>query len=676
MKITSISLFIFLLFLDFSPNKDIRSLIFQKDWQGIAKVISGQGELAQHPVYNFLAGYACYLNKDYEEAVSFLKSSLSRQSPLSGFSHYYLGKTFLEQGKIREAEKEFLQVLAQNYIYIPAQFELVKIWLRRVDIERSAKTIYQLRELRIPSWLYPDFLLLEAEFLKAQKKPKLAEEKIKELWINFPTSEPAQKITPPKLSPEQKLVRIKKLLAQKEFIKAQKELEELRSVIGRKDRALLSKIYGLLAQAYFMAKNYQKVVELEKFGKKYASKEARFWVYLAWAYHRLDEEKKAEKIYLKFLKELKKSPFAPQAVYHLARMNQLNGQFAKAIRYYQALLKRWQKNPYAEKAMLQMGLIYFEQKNFSKAKEIFEQAKNNFPLKPEFIYWLARSREKRGEIEQAGELKKQILKEFPDSFYAWLIDPAPQKESIARVEISAQNISARYDAVVQLAGLGLFGLAQKELDWQLSKGKPSASELLSLINKLTELDSYPLVYNIFYNQLLGILGSDQKKFYLSIIYPFGFSELIERYAREYQIEPALAYALVRAESGFDPTCTSTAGAIGLAQLMPRLGISLAERIRRRKITTSELYDPGLNINLGLYHFSELFDYFEYAGARWQMVLAICAYNAGKNPVKNWFEERGELEQDLWIELIPYAETRRYVKRVLSALRIYRAFSAV
>jgi len=136
-------------------------------------------------------------------------------------------------------------------------------------------------------------------------------------------------------------------------------------------------------------------------------------------------------------------------------------------------------------------------------------------------------------------------------------------------------------------------------------------------------------------------------------------------------EKALVMAVAYQESRFNPTAISSAGAVGLLQLCPKTAAQEAKRLGV-KHCESKLCDPTHNLLLGSSHLSYLLNNFESS-----YILTLAAYNAGPDPVARWLNEfgdprQGEVDIIDWIELIPYAETRNYVMRVLENITIYRS----
>lgn len=148
-------------------------------------------------------------------------------------------------------------------------------------------------------------------------------------------------------------------------------------------------------------------------------------------------------------------------------------------------------------------------------------------------------------------------------------------------------------------------------------------------------------------------------------FPLAFSEHIQDAASAHRIQPELIFAIARQESAMSPNAKSSAGARGVMQLMPSTAKQTANKFGLKHKTT-DLYLPEHNIQLGAAYLSELLE--KYQGNR---ILAAAAYNAGPYRVENWRNNRrSKLDFDVWIETIPFNETRRYVKNVLTYSVIY------
>ena len=152
---------------------------------------------------------------------------------------------------------------------------------------------------------------------------------------------------------------------------------------------------------------------------------------------------------------------------------------------------------------------------------------------------------------------------------------------------------------------------------------------------------------------------------LSLRYPLPYDSTFRQYAEDASISPTWAYGVARSESLFMRDVRSRAGAIGLMQLMPTTGRDVAKELQLPYSGLDTLTDPDSNIRLGTTYLGQMAE--RYGG---NQVLATAAYNAGPHRVDAWLPEKGTIDARIWIENIPFNETRGYVRRVLAADTIF------
>jgi soluble lytic murein transglycosylase len=152
---------------------------------------------------------------------------------------------------------------------------------------------------------------------------------------------------------------------------------------------------------------------------------------------------------------------------------------------------------------------------------------------------------------------------------------------------------------------------------------------------------------------------------LSIRYPLPWPEEFAQYSRDAKINDSWAYGIARSESLFMRDIRSSAGAIGVMQILPETGRRMAREIGHPYAGRATLTDSASNIRLGTMYLRKMFDRFDE-----NRVLATAAYNAGPLNVAAWLPDANQLDARIWIENIPYNETRQYVRRVLAADAIF------
>ena len=226
-----------------------------------------------------------------------------------------------------------------------------------------------------------------------------------------------------------------------------------------------------------------------------------------------------------------------------------------------------------------------------------------------------------------------------------------------------------------LCGYATFGYSEKIYPKWLELYKNGASTqtglyLANFLNKCAAED------DTYYTQALRIaaraanmteqpLTKDQ----LKEVYPQNYSKLVETYAKKYEVSTSVIYALIRSESFFDKEVVSSAGAVGLTQLMSPTAGEIAQKLRIKEYS---LTDPETNIMFGTYYLSELI-----RRGDGSLLRAFFSYNAGFRKVTTWlnssmmdFGKAGNLDMDLFLETIPVSETREYGRKLVSATIMY------
>jgi soluble lytic murein transglycosylase len=162
----------------------------------------------------------------------------------------------------------------------------------------------------------------------------------------------------------------------------------------------------------------------------------------------------------------------------------------------------------------------------------------------------------------------------------------------------------------------------------------------------------------WYDQTVAVATAQHIFNDYALLYPRPFDSEVSAAARTAQLAPEIVYGVVRQESLYRIDVVSTAGARGLMQLQPDTARRTARYWKRPEPSPSDLFDPSINTTLGAGRLRMLLDQFN-----GQVPLALAGYNAGSNAVLRWLAP-GPIDADVWIENIPYNETRGYVQRVL------------
>ena len=229
-----------------------------------------------------------------------------------------------------------------------------------------------------------------------------------------------------------------------------------------------------------------------------------------------------------------------------------------------------------------------------------------------------------------------------------------------------------------LLGYAYFGFPELIYpEWQKSQGQKLSTETnFYLADFLAKCAGMEKESNDYYVQSLRIAARAQRNARHQIkrqeffkVYPHFYDELVEKYCRDYKVSQAVMYALIRSESFFDADVMSSAGAVGLTQLMELTASDIA---RRFKLQDYSLTDPETNIRFGTYYLANLISRCDNSP-----LLGFFSYNAGITRVRRWlqsslieFGKKSNMPLDLFLETLPFAETREYGRKLVSATIAY------
>lgn len=164
--------------------------------------------------------------------------------------------------------------------------------------------------------------------------------------------------------------------------------------------------------------------------------------------------------------------------------------------------------------------------------------------------------------------------------------------------------------------------------------------------------------------LFGIKYYEVDKILMKKIYVQDYSEYVEKYSKDYNIDSNLIYAIIKAESNFNEGAVSSSGAVGLMQLMEPTAKDVATKLNT-DFSIDLLYNAKDNIKLGTKYFSILLEKYG------NITVALMAYNAGSGNVDRWIDQKTIKKDGSDAENIPYRETNNYVRKILRDYEIYK-----
>jgi soluble lytic murein transglycosylase len=276
-------------------------------------------------------------------------------------------------------------------------------------------------------------------------------------------------------------------------------------------------------------------------------------------------------------------------------------------------------------------------------------------------YWAARAAAESGDDDTAMTLYESAL--GGDNYYSAMaaarldrpvvprLDPLPVDEST----LNSIGATTAFQRVRELALVGLRELATNE--WRHAYAALPEARRAQAIHLAAAWEIYDVA--IATATTHGLFND------YPLLYPRPFATEVAAAAKLTAVEPPLLYGVLRQESLFRADATSSAGALGIAQLTPATARETARRWRLPAPSRTDLFVPAVGITLGAARVAELLARFNA-----EVPLALGAYNAGEAAATRWLPPR-PVDRDVWIENIPYNETRAYVRRVLWHSLVFR-----
>jgi len=397
------------------------------------------------------------------------------------------------------------------------------------------------------------------------------------------------------------------------------------------------------------------------------------------ALSRADEDLRAIRAYRRLVRRHPGSPWAARAEYLAAWLELRLGRFGGERR-----MEAFLEGPRAttvrelrEDATWQLGLAAYEAERWGSAAARFARFAQlgEGPMeKGRGLYWRGRALEKAGETERAQEAFRAARAVDPLHYYGVLADRRLRALGIEEAIPLGDPDEAPDAMAITVADAARFYRAlglDSEARAALRRSEPSLREQApagrvneTLVRAHLQAHSYTRAYRLaaLEHARLRERPEGDAQWAWEAAYPRPAFDTVVPEARRWGIPWSLPYAVMRQESAYDPDVVSGAGAIGLMQVMPEVGRDRGGAA----FGVDMLFVPETNVRLGIAELAGAIH-----GMDGEVPLAIAAYNAGVARVNRWRRETGPIDFDLWVEKIPFDETRNYVRRVLSHFAHYR-----
>jgi tetratricopeptide (TPR) repeat protein len=459
------------------------------------------------------------------------------------------------------------------------------------------------------------------------------------------------------------------------------------------------KLHWQYASLYYARRDWKKALDMfQRYLERYGDSPDAY-LQIARSHDKLEQTQRAQIAYDRFLELYPRHAKTSEIHWLRAWEREADGRYAEAIELYYLQLARFPSTRRAEWAHFRIGLCHYKDSNFAAAADAFSAYRKtkSGPAAPAGNMWEAKSWAalQRDSLSDSlrlavsltypfsfyGHASREYLQErhkMPDSLLPWRRFAPSRPERIKawmqdHIPGFRENLDKSYESAYldlgQLLDLHLDTLAMLTMRSTPAKPKLNPWYLFVHARRFQRYDMHPEAYKlgrslaqIIPNEELGTAPREV----LRLIWPRPYETEVLRYALRRQIDPALIYALMRQESGFEREIRSSAGAVGLMQLMPATAKAQAIADSLHDFHPQDLVHPETNVRLGTYYMKTLLD--DYRGNPYYV---LANYNAGPEPTRRWFRTLGHKPLDEMVEDISYWETRDYVKKVMGNYWTYK-----
>jgi soluble lytic murein transglycosylase len=635
---------------------------------------------------------ASFAAGNFSAAAASARQGVAVGGPLVPYAQYYLGMSQLRLSNTAEAEKAFDAALAakpQGYLAVAALLGKAEAAEARGD-HSAALEAYEKLSTRKGVEPEDGLARLARVSLAAGNRARAAEAYLR-IYYEYPLTDAAN-AAQTALGSLQDLIERKDykldlgraliLFGAKRYTDAKTALLAIQGQASGDDREVIDL---RIAESEYFLKRYAYARDgvgpyLESASRR---AEARFF-YLS-AIRALGDADQAAELTRALVAEFPDSSWSSEALSNLGTHYIVTNEDNLAAQAFKELVQKFPAGPHSERAAWKYGWWAYTTGNFAETARVFEAAAAAFPrsdYRPPWLYWAGRSREKLGQRSAADARMRLIQADYLNSYYGRLAGRrlSVQAEATARGAVVLAGSSPipapppipdpppTAPIIRQLLAAGLYEAALDELRFaQKAWGSSPAIEATQswIYYQRGELLRARIAMRRAYPQFLSAGGETLPAPILQIIFPLRYWDAIKTNAAVYELDPYVVAALIGQESMFDPGVRSSANAWGLMQIVPATGRRLATALGIRRFSTSMLTNPETNIRLGTLYFKRLVA--QFGGTHY----ALASYNAGENRVVRWKAERPGMDEDEFIDDIPFPETQNYVKRILGTAEDYR-----
>ena len=643
-------------------------------------------------------GYAHILDKEYAKAVDPLSRAKPRAGDLGEYVDFYLGTAYFQSGRTAEAvatltdfEKEYPESLLLRDARVLYGSALL------AD-NRAKDAIAVLQKDRQPP--RADLELALGKAYAGAGEPVKAAEILRNLYVTMPLSAEASQVDVelkqlasttqlPPVGLNGRRTRADLLAKGRRFSEAAAEYRDLLNVVSPSDRPEIQIALAVALRRSGDDREAKKVLD----GME-SSAGTEIGIQRIFNLAEIARSDNDEPGFLQYLGQLRQAAptsfWLQQALLSEGNYYLLKPDYDKAIDAYRELQQRFPKGGRASYAHWKVAWLSLRQGRTAEAKTGFEQQIGLYPTSaevPAALYWRARLAEEDKDSAMARAYYQKISERFRNFYYGELArrrlreiraddDPQPYTLLDRVPAINAgTNITTsdpptdnlRYQKAQVLENGALVDLAVREL--QAAATEDKGNWVTAATAKIYEdAGRYDGAIQVFKRAVPNYFAVDLPTLprpYWEALFPKPYWPDLKKFSSQNALDPYLVASLIRQESEFNPGAVSRANALGLMQLLPKVGSSVARQEKLHHFSSEQLFTPEINLQLGTRYFRQMVDKFG------TFEYALAAYNAGSNRVDDWLGQGKYRDPQEFVESIPFTETREYVQAILRNANVYR-----
>jgi len=641
-------------------------------------------------------GYAHALDHDYAKAIEPLNRAKAGASELADYVTYYLGEAYMKTGHNAEAMAtlaEFSTRYPDSLLIRDAHLAYASVLY---DEGRAQEAAALLEKDRLPVRSDIELELGRSYELAGNKQKAI--DAFRNLYFNMPNSSEAdaagaelRKLGIAGSSGERR-TRADLLFKSRHYSDAADDYRTLANEASGEDRVTLQLALATSLEKSGRSQEARRLVT--SMGVQQGDNEAQRLYLLSETARSTSDEKSV----LETIGQLRQfgptSPWLEQALLSAGNMYLLKKDYDHAIDFFRELQERFPHGNRASYAHWKAAWLNFRQGRTEDAGKAFENQIALYPDSAEIpaaLYWRARIAEEQGNPAMAAAFYQKLGDRFRNYYYAELgrqrlkalhikvdlsspvhfalldhIAPLPSALKVPEAEAPEDNL--RVARARLLSNGALADMAVRELQAAASQegGSWAPPEMAKVYQDGGRYDRGIEIMKRTAPNYFAVDIPDLPRPYWEALFPRPYWSDLRKYSQANGLDPFLVASLIRQESEFNAGAISHANAVGLMQLLPKTGKTVAKQVKLKGYKAPQLYTPAVNLQLGTRYFKDMVD--KYNG---QFEYALAAYNAGTDRVADWLEEGHYRDPQEFVESIPFTETREYVQAILRNANVYR-----